>query len=66
MIHFENSAAIDRAPGARSKSDEFSKCIILVIERILTLCLKPPNPVLHLLEPGVDRHEVRRAVGASS
>ena len=43
MVHSENSSAIDRAAAARSKSDEFSKCTILVIEIVSLLCLKPPK-----------------------
>ena len=53
MLHFENSAAIDRAPGARSttKSDEIFKCIILVVEIILALCLKPPKRCFTFWDP---------------
>ena len=37
----ENSSAIDRAPGARSKSDEFSE-VRMAVQKLFTYkCLKP-------------------------
>ena len=39
----KNYAAIDRAPGAGSKSDEFFVWNPLVIEIVSLLCLKPPK-----------------------
>ena len=47
----KNYAPIDRAPVARSKSDEFFVWNPIVIEQGLILCLKPPKPCCTFWDP---------------
>ena len=51
MGGLENVLAIDRAPGARSKSDEFFILFIRMVEQLLILRLKPPKRCCTFWDP---------------